>query len=262
MTTAPPQAARRAPEQEQEGPDMADADLIRQTFVELADTLVEGYDLIEFLHGLAGRGVDLLGISEAGIVLADPQGNLQALASSSERMRIVELLEVQREGGPCADAFRTGVPVREHDLAAGAHRWPGFAQTALDLGFRSAYALPMRLRDQRIGAFNLFADEPHGLGAEDETLGQAMADVATIGILHERAIREHQTLAGQLQEALQSRIVLEQAKGVLAEQGGIEIDAAFDCLRRYARSHNLKLVAVAREVVDRALGFTDLSSAR
>jgi GAF domain-containing protein len=240
---------------------MADAELIRHTFVELADTLVEGYDLIEFLHALAGRGLDLLGMSEAGIVLADARGDLQVLASSSERMRLVELLEVQRAGGPCADAFQTGEPVRAHDLAAERHRWPEFSAAALEQGFRSVYALPMRLRDVRIGAFNLFADEPHGLAADDETLGQAMADVATIGILQERMLREHQELAEQLSQALQTRIVLEQAKGVLAEQGGIEIDAAFEYLRGHARRHNLKLASVARRVVDRELSFADLGRA-
>src|SRR4051812_21802593 len=238
---------------------MADAELIRQTFVELADTLVESYDLVDFLHGLAGRAVDLLDVAEAGIVLADERGDLQVLASSSERTRGVELLEVQRTGGACADAFRTGAPVRGHDRAAGAPRWPGFPDGAIEQGFPSAYALPRRLRAERIGALTLSSERTEGLSGEDERLGQAMADVATIGILQQRTVRRHQELTEQLDEALRSRIVLEQAKGVLAEQGGVEIDAAFESMRRFARGRNLKLAAVARQIVDRALSFDDLA---
>lgn len=232
---------------------MAPDDITGRTFVELADTLVEGYDLIEFLHLLAERSVSLLGVSEAGVVLADEHGNLRALASSSERMRLIELIEVQRQDGPCLDCWRDGGPVREDDLERAAERWRHFVPAALDAGFRSAYALPLRLRAQRIGALNLFADRPAGLAPKDEALGQAMADVATIGILHERYLHERDVLSQQLQTALNSRVTLEQAKGVVAEQAGIEVDAAFRLLRGYARHHNRRLTDVAAAVVTRNL---------
>ncbi len=232
---------------------MARDDVAGRTFVELADTLVEGYDLIEFLHLLAARSVSLLGVSEAGVVLADEHGNLRAPASSSERMRLIELIEVQRQDGPCLDCWRDGGPVREDDLEAAVARWPQFALAALDAGFRSVYAVPLRLRTQRIGALNLFADRPAGLAADDEALGQAMADVATIGILHERFLRERETLSEQLQTALNSRVTLEQAKGIVAEQAGVDVDEAFGLLRGYARHHNRRLSDVVVAVISRDL---------
>lgn len=236
-------------------------DLIGRTFVELADTLVEGYDLLEFLLMLAERSVELLGITEAGVVLADPQGNLRALASSSERMRLLELIELQREDGPCLDSWRTGEPARADDLAAAVDRWPHFAPAALAAGFASVYALPLRLREERIGALNLFADRTSALGADDELLGQAMADVATIGILHERSIDERTSFADQLQVALRTRVTLEQAKGMVIAQAGLDADGAFELLRSYSRVTSRRLGEVARAVTDRSLAATDLHDA-
>jgi transcriptional regulator with GAF, ATPase, and Fis domain len=238
---------------------MAQPELIGRTFVELADTLVDSYDLSEFLHGLSARSVELLGVTEAGIVLADRRGDLQVLASSSERMHLLELLEVQRSSGPCDDAFRSGNVVREIDLAAATGRWPGFREAAVEAGFRSVYAIPMRLRSERIGALNLFAERPDGLSGADEVLAQALADVATIGILHARVVEAHALLAEQLTTALDTRVVIEQANGVLAEQGDVEVDVAFATMRRYARSHNRKLSEVAADVVARRLSFADVS---
>jgi hypothetical protein len=238
---------------------VARLDLLSRTFVELADTLVEGYDPIEFLHRLAERCVSVLGVAEAGVVLADAQGQLRALASSSERMRVLELIEVQRQDGPCLDCWRSGDVVREDHLAEAAVRWPHFAPPALAAGFASVYAVPMRLRDVRLGALNLFANQPAGLAGPDETLAQAMADVATIGILHERFIRQREEVAEQLQVAFNTRVVLEQAKGVVAEAAGIDMDEAFAQLRHYARHHNLLLSDVARRVIDRALATEALA---
>jgi hypothetical protein len=236
-------------------------DLIGRTFVELADTLVEGYDLLEFLLMLAERSVELLGITEAGVVLADPQGNLRALASSSERMRLLELIELQREDGPCLDSWRTGEPARADDLAEAVDRWPRFAPSALAAGFASVYALPLRLREERIGALNLFADRPSALGREDEALGQAMADVATIGILHERSLDERTSVADQLKVALRSRVTLEQAKGMVIAQTGLDADGAFALLRSYSRASGRRLGEVARAVTDRSLAAVDLHGA-
>jgi GAF domain-containing protein len=242
---------------------MARDELLGRTFVELADTLVDGFDLIEFLQLLADRCVALLGVSEAGLVLADPAGNLRVLASSSERMRDLELFEVQNQDGPCLDTWRSGAPASEPHLAeAGARRWPQFAPVALDAGFASVYALPMRLRDTRIGALNLFADKPNGLAADDADLGQAMADVASISILQERFTHEQHVLTDQLQAALNSRVILEQAKGFVAEQAKVDMDRAFALLRGYARHHNRRLGDVALDVINRRLDAPALGSPR
>jgi GAF domain-containing protein len=237
---------------------VGEREAIGSTFVELADTLVEGYDLIEFLHLLAERCVLLLGVAEAGVVLMDSHGKLRTLASSSERMRLIELVEVQRQDGPCLDCCRHGKPVEEDDLEVARERWPRFAPAALDVGLRSVYALPLRLRQERIGALNLFADRPRGLTAEERALGQAMADVATIGILHARLLHDRQTLTEQLQTALTSRVSLEQAKGIVAEQAGVEVGDAFHLLRAYARHHNRYIGEVVTAVLAHDLSAADL----
>jgi hypothetical protein len=237
---------------------MAREDLVARIFVELADTLVEGYDPVEFLHRLAEHCVSLLDMAEAGVVLADAQGQLHALASSSERMRLIELIEIQRQDGPCLDAWRSGEAVREDHLTEAMERWPHFAPAALEAGFASAYAVPMRLRDDRIGALNLFANRTSGLVESDQALAQAMADVATIGILHQRFIHQREEVSQQLQVAFTTRIALEQAKGVVAEATGIDMDGAFTLLRRYARHHNILLSEVARRVIDRDLAVETL----
>lgn len=181
---------------EEEERAVAKEELVGRTFVELADTLVDSYDPLVFLHHLAARCVEVLGIAEAGLVLVDARGQLQALASSNERMRLIELLEVQRQDGPCLDCWRDGGAVVEDHLAGATGRWPHFAPAALEAGFASAYAVPMRLRDERLGALNLFANEAAGLSGADQAVAQAMADVATIGILHERFIARREARGG------------------------------------------------------------------
>lgn len=240
---------------------MARDGLIGETFVELADTLVEDYDVIEFLQNLAARCVELLGVAEAGIVLADDREELQLLASSSERMRLIELVELQRHDGPCQECWQERRAVRSDDLAAAGDRWPRFVPAAIEAGIRSAYALPMRLRDSQIGALNLFASRVSGLAEDDEALGQAMADVATIGILQERFARERDALTEQLQAALNSRVTLEQAKGIISEQAGLDVDASFELLRAYARTHNRRLGDAAAAVIRRQLSAADLTGA-
>jgi len=235
-------------------------DLLSRTFVELADTLVENYDQIDFLHRLAERCVSLLGVAEAGVVLVDPEGQLRPLASSSERMHLIELIEVQREDGPCLDSWRSGKAVREDDLAESRERWPRFAPAALEAGFLSAYAVPMRLRDERIGALNLFASQTYGLIEPDETIAQAMADVATIGILHARFIREREEVSEQLRAAFNARIALERAKGIVAEATGTDVDETFALMRGYTRRHRLLLSEVARQLISRDLAVDAIRS--
>jgi transcriptional regulator with GAF, ATPase, and Fis domain len=222
---------------------------LADAFVTLADTLVRGFDVATVFVSLAETSVDLLGVTAAGLMLVDHHGRLRVMASSSERARLLELMEIQNEEGPCLDAYRGGQPVLATDLAAVADRWPRFNVEAQRVGFRSAYALPMRLRDETIGALNLFHTETDVLSTEALRIGQGLADVATIAILQQRAVRHGVDLNEQLQTALNSRIVIEQAKGVLAEREGIDMGAAFALLRGRARNAGRPLSDVAREVV-------------
>ena len=226
-----------------------DTELLSDTFVDLADTMVADFDIIDFLHMLTDRSVALLAASAAGVVLADPRGELRLAAASSEEAGLLELFQLQNDQGPCLECFRTGRPVTASDLTGPAQRWPRFAEAAARSGFASVEALPMRLRDQVIGALNLFRAEPEPLEAADLRIGQALADVATIGLLHERNVRRRETVAEQLQAALNSRVIIEQAKGKLAERLSIDMDRAFTMLRDYARASNQRLTDVARDFV-------------
>src|ERR1700733_2225484 len=188
-----------------------DTELLSDTFVDLADTMVAEFDVNDFLHLLTDRSVRLLGAAAAGVVLADPRGELRVAAASSEEAGLLELFQLQNDQGPCLECFRTGQPVTATDLAGPASRWPRFADAAARAGFRTVDALPMRLRDQVIGALNLFSAGVGPLGPAELRIGQALADVATIGLLQERNVRRAETLAEQLQAALNSRVVIEQA---------------------------------------------------
>src|SRR5450755_1442954 len=227
-----------------------DGQLLSETFVELTDTMVADFDVIDFLHVLTDRSVQLLGASAAGLLLADPRGELRVVAASSEAARLLELFQIQNDQGPCLDCFRAGQPVNAEDLAVAAQRWPRFAPAAQLAGFAAVQALPMRLRDQVIGALNLFRADPGPFPPADIRVGQAMADVATISLLHERSMRRTDTLNEQLQTALNSRVVIEQAKGKLAERLGIDVNQAFALLRDQARNRNQRLSDLARAFVD------------
>ncbi len=222
-----------------------DTRLLPETFVELADTMVAGFDVIEFLHVLTDRSVPLLGAEAAGLLLSDPNGRLRVVAASSEKARLLELFQLQSKQGPCLECFRTGKPVTVPDLHEAVVTWPRFAAHAIQAGFHSVQALPLRLRDQTIGALNLFRDETGAFAEEDIRVGQAMADVATIGLLYERSMHYTDTLNEQLQSALTSRIMIEQAKGKLSERMHVTSDEAFTVLRDHARERNLRLSDVA-----------------
>jgi transcriptional regulator with GAF, ATPase, and Fis domain len=227
-----------------------DAELLSETFVELTDTLVAGFDVIDFLHVLTDRSVQLLDVSAAGLLLADPRGELRVVAASSEAARLLELFQLQNDQGPCLDCFRTGRPVAAGDLAAAAPRWPRFAPAAQRAGFGAVQALPMRLREQVIGALNLFRGQPGGFAPASVRVGQALADVATISLLHERGMRHSDVLNEQLQAALNSRVIIEQAKGKLAERLGVDMDQAFALLRDRSRATNRRLSDLARAFID------------
>ena len=223
--------------------------LLARTLVELADTLVADFDVVELLTLLADRCVDVLDVGAAGLMLVAPDGSLRVMASSSEAMRVLELFEIQAQQGPCLDCFRTGKPVINQDLVAAHDRWPRFATEALAAGFHSVHALPMRLRGKVIGALNLFHPEPGAMRQADVDAAQAFADVATIAILQHRAATEAHALNEQLNGALNTRIVIEQAKGVVAERQGLDMEQAFATLRNHARNHNRRLADVATDVI-------------
>jgi transcriptional regulator with GAF, ATPase, and Fis domain len=224
--------------------------LLAATFVELADTLVADFDVADFLHGLADRAVQLLEVDAAGLMLADQRGSLRVVASSTEQARLVELFQLQHDQGPCLECFQSGSPVYEADMAAAAQRWPVFAPAAAEAGFAAMQAIPMRLRDDVIGAMNLFMSTPSQLDETRLRIGQALADVATIGLLQERNLRHQEVLAEQLQGALNSRVAIEQAKGMLAERLGLAMDQAFNLLRTQARTQNRRLAELAAAVAN------------
>ena len=227
-----------------------DGQFLSETFVELTDTMVADFDVIDFLHVLTDRSVQLLDVSAAGLLLADPRGELRVVAASSEAARLLELFQLQNDQGPCLDCFRAGQPVTAGDLTAAAQRWPRFARAAQQAGFAAVQALPMRLRDQVIGALNLFRAGPGAFPPADIRIAQALADVATISLLHERSMRHSDALNEQLQTALNSRVVIEQAKGKLAERLGLDMDQAFRLLRDQARNRNLRLSDLAQALID------------
>jgi GAF domain-containing protein len=237
---------------------MASQQDLLAAFIEFADTFVDDYDVVEFLHRLATRCVELIDLSEAGIMLADAGGTLHYIASSSERMRLIELFELQHDEGPCLDAFRSGVAVRSPTIEDATERWPNFAPHAGDAGIQSVSALPMRLRSDVIGALNLFSTTASTLNPFDEQVAQALADVATIAILQERALQDAHVVRSQLERALESRIVIEQAKGIIAERAHVSIDKAFTMLRAYARGHNGLLSQTAQAIVDGSLAADEL----
>jgi GAF domain-containing protein len=236
------------------------AERLSKIFVEVADTLVDDFDLVEFLQMLTVRTAGLVGASAAGLLLADQRGQLRFMAASDEQARLLEVFQVQISDGPCFDAFHTAQPVINADLRTAAGRWPAFTERALAAGFRSVHAFPMRLRREVIGALNVFGSTVGGnLDEADVQIVQALTDVAAIGLLQERAVRRGEVLTEQLQGALNSRIVIEQAKGAVAQAHGISVDAAFIVLRGYARRSNRKLTDVAYQVLSDTTVLADVT---
>lgn len=222
-------------------------------FATLADTLVDDYDAVELLQTLVDNCRDLLDVTAAGILLADLDGNLEVVASTSEASRLVEVMQLSAQAGPCIDCYTTGAAVSVPDIRESPDKWSRFRDSAHEQGFASVFALPMRLRETTIGALNLLRAETGELNERDVRAAQALADVATIGILHARSLRESDAVRDQLQRALSSRIVIEQAKGVLSQTNDMSTDEAFSLMRRYARSHGMLLSIVAEQIVSRSL---------
>ena len=210
-----------------------------RTFVDVVDTLVDDFDVVDLLTLVTDRSVVVLDFSAAGVMLVSPEGELRLVAFSSESVRLVELFELQAQEGPCLDAYRSAEPILNQELARAHDRWPHFAPFALNAGFHTAHAVPMRLRRRVIGALNLFQAHERKLTELDIMATQALADLATIALLHNRAAQEAKLIDDQLQHALESRVLIEQAKGVLAERTGLTMNATFQYLREYARNHKL-----------------------
>lgn len=227
--------------------------LIVRAFVELADSLARGFDAVDLLDRLAHSCVAILDVASAGLLLADQLGRLHVLAASSQAARELEVFQLQRDEGPCRDCYHSGVEIDVPDLAAEVDRWPQFVPRATAAGFASVHVVPLRLRSEVLGALGLFGTGVGALDSEDHVLAQALADVASVALVQERAAADREALAAQLQRALSNRVVLEQAKGLLAHAGDMDVGRAFDLLRRYARDNNLRLTDVAAAVVARTL---------
>jgi transcriptional regulator with GAF, ATPase, and Fis domain len=221
-----------------------------KAFVNLADALVNGSEALGFLYLLCDRCREVLIADAAGVMISGGDGSLRLSAASSEHTHVLDLFEVQAREGPCYDAFETGRPIIEQDLEDAIERWPVFAPKALDAGIRAVYAFPLHLRDTRVGALNAFRHHSGSFEERDLHAGQALADVATIGIVQQRVIREAHQRSEQLQVALDSRVLIEQAKGVLAERRAVDIGTAFEMLRRHARNHSLSIREVCRAVIE------------
>ncbi|QES45080.1 transcriptional regulator [Streptomyces venezuelae] len=228
---------------------------VLKAMLEAVDTLVDDFDLIDFLHQLCDRCNELLDVSAVGIMLADPNGGLQLIAASDEHTRLLELFAVQTDEGPCVETQRSGTARLNIALNAPGEtaRFPRFAEQAQAAGFRTTHALPMRLRRQNVGALNLFDTRAKALSASDAQVAQALADVATIAILQQRSLVHSSVERAQLRAALSSRVVIEQAKGILTERWQTTPDHAFDALRRYVRAHNASLTALCQQVIDGSL---------
>jgi GAF domain-containing protein len=222
---------------------------LADVFVEVADTLVVGFDLIEFLHNVTRHAAEMTGCT-VGLVLVDERGQLQVMGASDGQAEVLELFQVQQRQGPCHDCFSTGVAVVDTDLPRASERWPEFAPLAVSAGVQSVHAFPMRLRDRVIGALNVFGREQQALSADEVRVVQALADVATISLIQEQAIARAEVVNEQLQAALNSRIVIEQAKGAVARALSISVDEAFTLMRTRARADRVRLTAYALELLD------------
>jgi transcriptional regulator with GAF, ATPase, and Fis domain len=226
---------------------------VTEAFVTLAGALATGYDVVDLLSTLTKTCAQLLDVDAAGLLLADTSGVLHVLAASTENTRHLETFQVQRGEGPCLDCYTSGSPVSVPDLAAEVGRWPQFVAAAHTAGFQSVHAVPMRLGDVTLGAMGLFGTGVGALNTDDLSLGQALANVASIALIHDKAAADSATINTQLQTALSSRVIIEQAKGVLAQQGNLDMDASFAALRRYSRDHNLRLADLAQQIATRAV---------
>lgn len=228
---------------------------VSSVFVQIADSLIDDFDLIEFLQQLSGHCASLLDVTAVGILLANEKESLQTVAASDENAQVLELFALQHDQGPCVECYRSGNARTNIDLtdASATMAWPAFAARARQGGFQTSHVFPLRLRNRAVGAVNLFHTSRQDLSQQDASLAQALADVATIALLQQRDLGQEQLEKAQLQHALTSRIVIEQAKGILAERWNTTPDTAYQALRTYARGHQLRISDCARQIIDQTL---------
>jgi GAF domain-containing protein len=226
---------------------------LNAAFVMVADTLTADYDVVDLLHTLVVECTVIVAAAAGGLMLSDSLGRLQLVASTDESAELVEIMELAAGAGPCVDCFATGTSISVPDIEASGESWPDFRSAAHGQGFHAVHATPMKLRGEVIGTINLFNVAPGALSPRDAAVVQALADVATIGVLQQRIATESQIVAEQLQRALDSRVLIEQAKGVLSQALGLRMDEAFGALRNYARNRNMTLHAVSMAITDRSL---------
>jgi GAF domain-containing protein len=231
---------------------------VTDTFVLLADTLVDPFDVIDLLHVLTTRCVELLDVQAAGLMLADAKGMLRVTASSSQAAHLVELFELQHDDGPCLDCYRSGQQVTAPDLTEATERWPRFAKRAVVAGYASVQSFPMRLRGEVLGAMNLFGNEPGILTDDQLHLAQAFTDIATISIVQDRLTRDRSLLAEQLEQALRSRVAIERATGIVAGRLTLDVDQAFALMRAGCRRRNRRLSDLAHDIVSGAVDVLSL----
>ncbi|MFK4065136.1 GAF and ANTAR domain-containing protein [Streptomyces sp. NPDC029674] len=223
---------------------------ITAALIDLADTLVDDFDPAEFFYRVAEHCMDLLDIGDAGVMLALPKGPLTLVAASSERVRLIELFELDALEGPCCTAFREVSPV-DHDLRGTVSpRWPRFTARARPDGYTSVHATPIRLRRETLGVLNLFRRVPGPLLESNRRLARALADATAISLLQQTTLDQHRTVRAQLETALVTRTIIEQAKGFLTARHGTDPDTAFHRMRAHARHHRLPLADLARDIVD------------
>lgn len=234
---------------------------LNAAFVMVADTLTADYDVVNLLHSLLTECTAIVKVQAGGLMLADRGGNLQVMASTSESANLVELMQLSAGSGPCIQCFTTGEVVSVPDIAASTGAWSAFRDAALREGFLSVHAIPMTLRGDTIGAMNLFGAAAGALSKRDAAAARALADVATIAILHERVASQAQVVTEQLQKALDSRVLIEQAKGAISQATGMTMDKSFNVLRRYARNHNLTIHAASEGLTDRTISIATLAGA-
>jgi GAF domain-containing protein len=232
---------------------------ISAAFVSVADTLTTEYDMVDLLHTLVSECAGILGMEAGGLMLVDGNGDLQLMTSTSEAADLVEVMQLAAAAGPCIDCFRTGVAVSVREISE-SQQWPKFRTAAMEQGFHSVLATPMKLRGKILGTMNLFGITAGEVTARDAAVAQALADVATIGILQERVIQEGHLIEGQLHRALDSRILIEQAKGVIANELSLSMDDAFNLLRKYARDRNLTISSVSEQVSNRAISVRQVAA--
>jgi transcriptional regulator with GAF, ATPase, and Fis domain len=219
-----------------------------ETFALIADALVGDVEIGDLLTLLCMRCIELFPVDASGLLLREPDGKLGLAAASDERARLLEFLQLQTGEGACLEAASTGQPVFASDLHDEKDHWPAWAPAAVDAGFRGVTSIPLRLGGETLGSMNLFSADPGALSGDDLYAARALTQLATTALLAQRRLHDATTLAGQLQGALDSRVVIEQAKGVLAGREGIGLEEAFEVLRRQARAARRPLSEVAREV--------------